>query len=55
MGWIIWGDAYLDLVSNHNLDSVHFYSPGKTTQDNDIVIAMNFHDSTAQHLGDLTL
>jgi len=44
----------MDLISNHHLDSVHFHSPGKTSRNADIVIAMNFHDSTAQHLDDLT-
>jgi len=55
MGWIIRGNADMDLVSNHHLDPVHFHSPGKTPRDGDIIIAMNFHDSTAQHLVDLPL
>jgi len=44
----------MDLVSNHHLDTVHFHSPGKASRDSDIIIAMNFHDSAAQHLHDLT-
>ena len=44
----------MDLVSNHHLDTVHFHSPRKTSRNGDIIIAMNFHDSTAQHLVDLT-
>ena len=43
----------MDLISNHHLESVHFHSPGKTSRDGDIIIAMNFHDSNAQYPDDL--
>jgi len=54
MRWVVWRDTYMDLVSNHHLDTVHFHSSGKTSRDSEIIVAMNFHDSTAQHLYDLT-
>ncbi len=44
----------MDLVSSHHLDMVHFHSPEKAFRDSGVIIAMNFHDSTAQHLYDLT-
>ena len=43
----------MDLISNPHLDSVHFHSPAKMSRDGDIIVATNFHDSTAQHLDDL--
>lgn len=44
----------MDLISNHHLDTVHFHSPGNTPRDSELIIAMNFHDSTARRLHALT-
>jgi len=43
----------MDSISNDHFDTAHFHSPGKMSRDGDIIIATNFHDSTAQHLDDL--
>jgi hypothetical protein len=55
MGRIIWRDAYMDLISNHHADSVHFHSAGKTSRGGDITVPENLHDFTAQRFDDLTL
>lgn len=54
MGGIIWGNAYLNTVSNHDLDSVLFHPSGKTAPHDKILIAMNFNDSGTQNPGYLT-
>jgi hypothetical protein len=54
MGRIIGRNAYLDVVSNQYLDAVLLHAPRKTSPDNDVIIALDFHDSGAQNLGDLT-
>ena len=54
MGRIIGRNAYLDLVSNQDLDPVLLHATGKTSPHNDVIIALDFHDSSTQNLGDLS-
>jgi len=42
------------VVSNQDLDPVLLHATGKTSPYNDIIIALDFHDSSTQNPGDLS-
>jgi hypothetical protein len=55
VGGIIGGDADLDAVSNHNLDSVFFHSSGQHTPYSDVIVTLDFHIASTQDFGNRTL
>ena len=55
MRGVVGGDADLDPVADHHLDTVLFHSSGKHTPDHDVIITLDFHGAAAQNLGDRTL
>jgi hypothetical protein len=55
MGCVIGGDADLDTIPNHNLDSVFLHSSGKHAPYGDVVVTLNFHCAATQNLGNFAL
>lgn len=52
VGSIVWGDAHLDTISNHDFDPVFFHTSGKDPPDGNVVFTLNFHGPASQDPGD---
>ena len=55
VGSIVWGDADLDTVSNHNFDPVLFHTPGKDCPNRNVVLTFNFHGAATKDPGNSAL
>ena len=51
MGCIIGRYADLNTVANHYLDPVFFHSARENTSHRDVILAFNFHGTTAKDFG----
>ena len=54
MSRVVGRDTDLDLVSNQDLNPVLLHATGKTSPHNNVIIALDFHDSSTQNPGDLS-
>lgn len=55
MGGVIRGNTYLNSIPLYHANSVFFHSAGENGPHNDIIVALNFHATATQNLGDYTL